>query len=321
MIKKPRKVPKQIEQLEAILKRLAPDHLKVPELSANLSKRLAGYKGEKGLDYPLSFLADEQYHIFHDLRLFDGTHYFQIDTLILSQRLILLLEVKNIMGTLYFDSNFNQLIRTLDEKKEPFPDPIIQSDRHCDQLRKWLLLYNFMKIPIESLVVISSSRTILDTSPNNEQIYNKVIHSGKLPFKIKSLNELYHKERLNRRVFLELSNELLNGHRELEVNILKQYKIDKSELIKGVQCPDCFVIPMERGKGNWVCLSCGLVSKCAHVPALKDYSILIGTTITNQEARDFLKIPSSTVVKKLLISMGIKSVGKNKGRVYILDFD
>ena len=261
MIKKPRKVPKQIEQLETILKRLVPDHLKVAELSVNLSKRLAGYKGEKGVDYPLSFLSDEQYHIFHDLRLFDGTHYFQIDTLILSQRLIILLEVKNIMGILYFDSNFNQLIRIIDEKKEPFPDPITQSDRHCDQLRKWLLLYNFINIPIESLVVISSSRTILDTSPNNEQIYNKVIHSAKLPFKIKSLNDLYHKEKLNRGSLLDLSNELLNGHRELEVNILKQYKIDKSELIKGVQCPGCSKFPMKRVHSKWLCLLCGTTSR------------------------------------------------------------
>ncbi|WP_205173528.1 nuclease-related domain-containing protein [Bacillus pakistanensis] len=57
----------------------------------------------------------------HDLRLFDGQHHFQIDTLIITSKVIFIIEVKNISGTVIFDSAYNQLISELKmEKKRRF---------------------------------------------------------------------------------------------------------------------------------------------------------------------------------------------------------
>ncbi|MCP3740489.1 nuclease-related domain-containing protein [Rossellomorea sp. BNER] len=321
MILKPRKKPKHIHKLEALLRRLPRDHPKREILSESLNKRMAGYKGEQSLDYPLSFLSNQKFRIFHDVRLFDGTHYFQIDTLIISQHFILIVEVKNIKGILYFDSDFNQLIRIREEKKEPFPDPVLQVEKQSDQFEKWLQKTNFPKIPIESLVVIGSSQAILQTSPNNEYIYKKVLLNNKFPFKMKEFQKVYQKEYLSIKQIDHLSNQILKDHSPLEVDILLQHSISKNEILKGAQCSSCSFIPLEREKGKWRCSKCNSVSKKAHIKALHDYGLLIDDIITNQEMRDFLYISSSAVAKKILTSMKLNYTGNNKGRVYSLKFE
>ncbi|WP_197205174.1 nuclease-related domain-containing protein [Cytobacillus firmus] len=51
---------------------------------------------------------------------------FQIDIIILTPYFISILEVKNISGSLYFNSIFTQMVRTIEDKEEGFPDPVKQ---------------------------------------------------------------------------------------------------------------------------------------------------------------------------------------------------
>ncbi|MDX8360741.1 nuclease-related domain-containing protein [Cytobacillus sp. IB215316] len=318
MIVMPRTTPIYIKKLEALVRRLPQSHPKRVGISEQLSKRLAGFKGEQEIDFPLSFLPEEEYHLFHDLRLFDGTHYFQLDTLILSQRFILILEVKNIKGTLYFDSHFNQLIRTIDDIKEGFPDPILQVKRQSAQLAKWLRISNYPIIPIETFVVVSTPRTMLQTSSNNQYIYNKVLHSATLPYKVNEIHKSHQKEALQFKQLRNLSNEFINKHVPLEVDILLQQNISQSDIQTGVQCPNCFFLPLERDWGRWRCSQCSTISKDAHVQTFEDYALLINSTITNSSAREFLQVSSSTIVKKILSSMKLPHNDLKKGRKYYL---
>ncbi|MBO1513619.1 nuclease-related domain-containing protein [Metabacillus bambusae] len=321
MIIKPRLFPVYIQKLEAFTRRLSPDHPKFELIKENLSKRLAGFRGEESLDYHLKFLDEQQYNIFHDVRLFDGIHYFQLDTVILSKKFILILEVKNFVGTLHFDSNFSQLIRLQDGKKESFPDPILQVERQSDQLRRWLKHVKCAKLPVESLVVISNPRTILETTHHNEKIYKKVIHSAKLPFSISSIEKDYDKNYLSEKQLLRLSQQMVKDHSPLKSDILARYNIQKEDIKKGVFCRNCESPGMERRKGKWICQTCRFVSKDAHLTALKDYSLLIDSTITNQILRDFLNIQSTSVANKLLFSMALESKGTNKGKIHHLNFE
>lgn len=106
MIVKERKMPVHLLQLEALLRRLPAHHPKRNVVAENLAKFMAGYKGEQAIEYPLSFLSEIKYSILHDIRLFDQKHYFQIDALIVSSCFLLFLEIKNIFGTLIFDTKF-----------------------------------------------------------------------------------------------------------------------------------------------------------------------------------------------------------------------
>ncbi|MGM0874073.1 MAG: hypothetical protein ACQEWV_04595 [Bacillota bacterium] len=67
MIIKEKELPIKIKKLEALLRRLPKGHSKCSYVEEEFAKRMAGYKGEKSLEYYLSFL-DEDFHIFHDLR-------------------------------------------------------------------------------------------------------------------------------------------------------------------------------------------------------------------------------------------------------------
>ena len=108
LIVKKRKVPLAIRKLRALAYRLPPNHPKVPLIMNDLKKREAGYKGECSIDFPLSFLEPKSYFIFHDLRLQDQSRFFQLDTLLISKKFALIIEVKNMAGSLYFDPHFNQ---------------------------------------------------------------------------------------------------------------------------------------------------------------------------------------------------------------------
>ncbi|PGV66606.1 nuclease [Bacillus cereus] len=315
MIVKERKMPVYLLQLDALLRRLPIHHPKRNMVAENLAKFMAGYKGEQAIEYPLSFLSETEYSILHDIRLFDQKHYFQIDTLIVSSRFLLFLEIKNIIGTLIFDAKFNQLIRIADgTSEEGFPDPILQLKRQEMQLRKWLSLHGLYNIPMESLVVISSPRTIIKTS--DEILPSKIIHGANLPNRIKQIENQYKEEAIGNTK--GLINQIMNENFPQRQNILAQYKIKKEELLRGVQCEECFTMAMLEEKQGWRCSNCNSTSKHAHLRALQDYTLLIDMITTNSKLRDFLNMQSSSAVKRLLQTMNIPYTGENKGRIYDL---
>ncbi|KFN02179.1 NERD domain-containing protein [Bacillus clarus] len=314
MIVKERQMPIYLRQLEALFRRLPAHHPKRKMVAENLAKHKAGYKGEQAIDYPLSFLPEEKYDILHDIRLFDQNHYFQIDTIILSPCFLLFLEIKNIAGTLLFDSKFNQLIRIAEGNSEGFPDPLLQIKRQENQLRKWLSLYGFSSFPIESLVVISTPRTIIKTSDDNPS--NKIIHSANLPNKINEFESKYKEDSIGN--VNELICRIIDGHSPQQHNILYQYKIKKEDLLKGVQCEKCLIMSMFKGKRGWYCSNCNSMSKIAHMDALRDYVLLLGGTITNSDLREFLNLQSSSMVKRILHKLDLPYTGKNKDRKYDL---
>ncbi|WHY71334.1 nuclease-related domain-containing protein [Fictibacillus enclensis] len=100
------------------MRRLPHDHPKQKDIESSFAKHMAGFRGEESLDYSLSFLADKKCAILHDLLLSDGVYHFQLDTVIVTPHFLLVLEVKNITGTLVFDMDFNQLIRINEHAQE-----------------------------------------------------------------------------------------------------------------------------------------------------------------------------------------------------------
>ncbi|MBA9028191.1 nuclease-related domain-containing protein [Peribacillus huizhouensis] len=77
-----------MQKLDALVRRLPENHPKRPLVEKDLAKRLAGYRGEKAVDYHLTEVSKKQSLILHDLRLKARTHYFQLDTIILTQSFI-----------------------------------------------------------------------------------------------------------------------------------------------------------------------------------------------------------------------------------------
>jgi hypothetical protein len=316
MIIKKKEMPLSLEKLQALYRRTPVTHHKYKLIKENLAKQSAGYKGELSLVYPLSFLPDKDYYIYHDIRLKAGIHSFQLDALLLSRKCLVLLEVKNITGILYFDQYFHQLIRTQEDKEEAFPDPLIQISRHTFLMKEWLKNQGFQDIPIESFVVISSPYTLIKTSPKNQLISRKILRSDIIPSKMHQLDLNYKTDALSQKELKKLSRILLKNDNPGTIDILKQYGVTKGELIKGVECPFCKRMPMNRTHGHWQCPVCGIKNPDLHLSALKDYSLLISPSITSREAREFLLISSKPLATRLL--RHFSSSGSNKGKIYHL---
>lgn len=320
MIKKEKVLPIRMKKLQALLRRLPPNHLSRQRIDEELAKSMAGYRGEVSIDYQLATLPKKESIILHDLRLTqNGTHFFQIDILLMTSRFLLIIEVKNMSGTLIFDQSFHQLLRTYNGKEEAFPDPLIQVRRQQLFLQRWLEENQFLKIPVHSLIVISNPATILKSIPSfSETVSKKVIHAAVLPSKIDGLIRSHPNEILTKRDLNKLSRYLIKHHTSLDPNVLSQFQIPKTDVRSGVHCPSCFALPMQRRNGTWICTFCHLSSKNAHLSSLEDYKLLISPTITNKQLREFLHIASTSTATKLLVKLKLEYTGGNKNRKYYL---
>ncbi|XXM70408.1 nuclease-related domain-containing protein [Lysinibacillus sphaericus] len=319
MIIKAREIPEIILELQALLRRLPLQYNNIQVLVDELNRRTAGHKGEEALDYPLSLLDPQKYLIFHGLRLQIGDHYFQIDTLVISKYFILLIEVKNLAGTIYFDPVFSQLIQIKDEQQTVYPDPHIQLHRQQTHFEKWLRQNGFSSIPIYSLVVISNDKTLIKTSPNNHKIHSTVIHRHLLPTRISQFEKNNSNENYNDKEIKKLARMLKKKHRSSEHSIVERFNIHPTEIRGGVLCQSCNHGPLVRKHGFWFCTKCKSKDTIGHIQALVDYRLIFKSkTITNSEARKYLNIESRFVVTRLLKSLSLSSTGTKKSTTYDL---
>lgn len=77
---------------------------------------------------------------------------------------------------------------------------------------------------------------------------------------------------------------------------------------------------MDRKFGYWLCPKCKHQGKNDHIHALNDYYLLIGDTITNKQARDFLMLTSRTTMRDILYDLEYEKIGNLRGRKYKLRF-
>ncbi|KON85634.1 hypothetical protein AF332_01400 [Sporosarcina globispora] len=321
MIVKQRKKPIKALKLEALLRRLPSEHQKIDILKKELRKCLAGYNGEKAIDFYLLQLSGDKHLVLHDLRLPDSTgHYIQLDITILTAGFVVILEVKNIAGTLLFDDVFNQLLRISKDDVQALPDPLLQVERQKHQLHCFLEKHNIKNLPIVPLIVISNPSTVLKADERRRNISQKVIRAAALPLKLSNLYNQFPNELFTQKELRKLSRLLIKNHCTANPDILSQFHIQKNEILPGVYCPDCFYIPSKRKSGSWICPQCNSRSKDAHILSLKDYSLLISNQLTNKSIREFLCLNSYSIASKLLVSLELSHTGEGKGRKYELPY-
>ena len=318
MIVKKREIPRRIVMNEALLERLIQPHSLWNTIKADLGKRRAGYRGELQLDYHLKlFTQDKNVMILHDLRLEIDGSYFQIDSLILTPYVVILLEGKYIAGMYTLDSRFDQAIRKLEDKEEAFSHLVTQVERQKMQLVRWFTKMKIPSIPIKTLVVMTNRSTVLNTTSPHEK-YHNVIRVENVEERILSLLTSHRKEHLPFKQVRKVSNLLMKYHTPLIAFPDEIFGVSREEIRTGVQCPECRHLPMIREYGHWRCPGCKGKSKGAHESALLDYSLLIGNNMTNQQVRQFLHLASRKTALNIMQSMNIPSTGKTNKKTYHL---
>lgn len=313
--------PQRLFLTEILKIRLLIGHRKYHEIEKDLAKRWAGFWGEIALANYVKELPHDKYLIFHDLELkYNGIH-FQIDTLLLSRNYILIIEAKNIIGTLTFENTFYQLIRTHEDgTEESFEDPRVQCQRLQSLFRNWLIKNHCNILPVDTLIFFKSTSTILKTNAGDKTDFSKICKGRDLFNKIERMEQTYQQEKIDTVTMENIAKLLLQQHSPKPINILKEFNLTEKDTRSGVCCPikECNHIPMNYKRGNWQCPACKTTSNTALQTSLTHYYYLYKPTCTNQELRVFLKLPFPHTTQKVLHNLNLQKTGKTKDRLYYL---
>ncbi|MCF6138718.1 nuclease-related domain-containing protein [Pseudalkalibacillus berkeleyi] len=283
-------------------------------IEIDLAKHKTGYRGELTLGYYLAYLPPKETSIFNGLRLFDTLHFFQMDTVILTPTFILIVEVKNISGRVKFD-DVKQMIRTLDGKEEGFLNPFLQVEWQKEKLKRWLDQHKFPEIPIKHHIVISNPSTIIEPSAH---IPTNLTPAANIYFAIEDLKNAHPIEVMKKEQIRKLSRLFIKKHTPYVPDVMEKYKLIKEDLRTGIYCPACKQLAIKRKQGRWVCSECEIDRENAHIEVLKEYKLLLGPTISAAEFQWFAGLPSQLMARRILQSMDLQVIGKNKGTRYVL---
>ncbi|MDQ0428349.1 hypothetical protein QOZ98_001175 [Planomicrobium stackebrandtii] len=312
MIIKYRQEPVKIAGYEALLKRLPPTHPKRHAVKRSLNSAKAGFGGEERLDEAMEFFAPPYAHqIIRDFSL-PAPFKIQVDTVVLTQSCVFLLEVKNITGKLQFKKNPSALHSVLaDGKIMSYKSPVTQMNETTMRMYAFLKMLA-CRLPIISLIVIAHPSQIVEDAPHNTQ----VLSAGEVNYylsKMKLAKPILSIEGLHR-----LGQAFLDAHRDYQpFPLAPKFQIEISEIETGVFCPRCLLVKMVRTHVAWECETCRLISRNAHSEALNDWFMLIKPSITTAECRDFIGLKNLDNAKHFLLKSGCKPVGSRRYRHYI----
>ncbi|MEI4770377.1 nuclease-related domain-containing protein [Psychrobacillus sp. FJAT-51614] len=294
--------------LTRLLIRLHASHPKRKEISEQSNKIEAGFAGEQLVDRSiLEIEFPKDLCIFPDLQLKIHEHLFiQLDTLIITRKYFLIIEVKNMVGTITFQKHQEQVIRSLDGVSTAFECPIIQTNRHIYSLERLGI-----PLPIFKGIVYSSNRVILENVPPDEPIFFR----KNLPMFIQSLNKK--EDLVNTIQFKKIINNIQSRQVVFQRKALcDQWKINPSTLIKGLFCKNCSTVLSKLTNKTWKCTQCEAVDLNPIKHNIDDYFLLIKDSISTAECKDFFGLSSSHEAYYMLKKCNLISVNHGKRTVY-----
>lgn len=296
------------------MKRLPLHHPKQEVIEDLIKSANAGFGGEERLDHLLKhFEPDYPYLIIQDLSISTNID-FQIDTLLLTRSCAILLEVKNISGRLRFSVNPSALVQTTSTGKEKgYKSPLVQMEVAKWKFEKLLESLGF-SLPVHTFLVIAYPNQIVDSTPTGSIIWSADevmirLHNFHMPSEQISKEELY-----------ALGQQLVSLHSEYNPFPLAQnHGISVNDIEKGVYCPNCKSIKMNRIKRSWLCPACKLKSSDAHHGAIQEWFMLMKPSISAAECKDFLGLEHLSTARNILKNPLYKKGGSNKFRRYFMD--
>lgn len=95
---------------------------------------------------------------------------------------------------------------------------------------------------------------------------SQVVRRANLRAELSRFSKQFSKAHLSVRDLDNISDALLAAHKPL---IIKPFRslINPEAIIKGVRCPECGAMPMEKLKQSWICPHCEHTSRTAHLLA------------------------------------------------------
>lgn len=228
--------------------------------SKTLNRLQKGFEGEKRYDKIFDEAGHDKISIFRDIWIKADKSLTQIDSLIVSDDVVVINEIKNYSGQYTYENNVWHVgnIQISD-------DPIIQSKRASSKLIK-IFRENHTNVTVDSNVIFPNPYFILTT--NDEFCNASVIKRDRLKIYMRSLNRLS------------------SGRDSHEVvQLIESYSVPEplhrtdtefSRLKTGRYCVHCNAYELDSYRGFTICRNChGRMSNKLHVlTAVRDFQLL-----------------------------------------------
>ncbi|WP_411953962.1 nuclease-related domain-containing protein [Alkalibacillus sp. S2W] len=294
----PLQKPLELLQLEVLIKRYRKRDQCYAQIQDQYHRELAGYLGEKALQYYFSLLRYKPVLTLFGLRAKAFTHYFQIDALLITRQFLLIVESKHTKGVIT-ENDAKQMIQHADGNTKSLQHPLHQADIQRRQLQTFLMNHHLDQLPIYTCATFTHPEVIIDM-PN--QPNNLFTHHYLLQF-IYDLLEENPTQIISSKQAQTIGQCLVENHAPQNRHLAIEWNIKEHDLIHGPFCPRCSKMVMNRKHGTWFCPSCQLYDKHAHTDALRDLLIYHQyPEFSNQVVKNWLNIDSPHVCKRLLAS-------------------
>lgn len=250
------------------------------EINKQIKLASIGEVGEKNISFELKNSGMDMY-VLHDIYLEIGDLSAQIDYLVITRKMVFVIECKNLIGDIEIDNQGN-FIRTYEmfgkKIKEGIYSPITQNQRHLEILKKVRResKSNFlMKAAFEhyfdrnykSLVVLANPKTVLNAKYAKKDIKEQVIRADQLISKIKEVctncndSDMTEKEMLEIAQFFLTANkaersDYARKYEEIAIEAEKQQR-EKTEVIQEKEESIKSPVVQDNKEKNKICPKCG----------------------------------------------------------------
>lgn len=268
----------------------------------NLEK---GYEGELKFDQ-LTEKIQENRLILNDLLLEVNSSYFQIDSLIISQGIIHLIDIKNYEGDYYLESDKLYSVKTKSEYKNP-----LDQLKRCETLMYQLLRNLKYTSLIKSSVIFINPEFTLYQAPLDQPIVfpsqiNRFIHTiNKTPSNLTSMDK-------------NLAHKLISLHYpKNKFYTLPSYEYE--DLQKGVYCNICNSLLVLIKNQDFVCGICDAHEKLssAILRNVKEFQLLFPEQkITTNKIHHWCNMSINKKTVRRVLKKHMTAVGKTKDMYY-----
>lgn len=233
---------KEESEAKYYISKLQELHSRAPEgLKGRIEKELKiatlGELGENNIAFELKNSGIPMY-ILHDICLETNELSAQIDYIVVTRKVIFIIECKNLIGNIEINSQGN-FIRTYNFNgkfiKEGIYSPITQNERHLEVLKRIkkesksnfiskMLFDKYFNDNYKSLVVLANPKTVLNSRYAKKKIKDKVIKADQLINYIKEVNSKSDLMSLSDKEMKEIADRLLALHKSSKLSFLKKYR-------------------------------------------------------------------------------------------------
>lgn len=301
MIIKSRTESKQLKILRCLYKRSI---LTEKEVSNYLSLE-KGFIGEQKFDRWLEGLSEGTL-ILSDLLLECNNTFFQIDTLIISQTTIYLIEIKNYEGDFMIEKDRWYTVAGAEIK-----NPLLQLER-CEGLLRKLLHVAGYKTPIEAYLIFVNPEFHLYQAP----LKSSIIFPTQLTRFIKKLNMIPSKVTIKN---TNLAEKLISLHSN-NYSFIRLPDYNFENIPKGITCQYCHSYLNKHDTFTLVCNKCNKKETIivAVLRSVEEFKILFPEKrVTIITIYDWCKIIDSKKTIKRILATNYKQIGHGRSSYYI----